>query len=216
MRFRRGFPEGRPLTGGWRDDPGWPDVDVVMPIRNEFEHLEAAIESVRAQEYPGRMRIFLGVGPSDDGTEALAERLAADADDLTVVANPSGTIPAGLNLAIDAGGAPVVVRVDGHSRLSDGYVRRAVETLRETGAANVGGRQVPMGSTPFENAVAAVTTSWVGTGGAGYRVGGATGPTDTVFLGVYDRWTLEDIGRYDETLLANEDYELNIRLRQAG
>ena len=43
-----------------------------MPIRNEADHLATAIASVRAQDYPGSMRIILGVGPSTDGTEALA------------------------------------------------------------------------------------------------------------------------------------------------
>jgi len=212
----RGFPEGRPLNGGWRDDPAWPDVDVVMPIRNEFDHLEAAIESVRAQEYPGRLRFFLGVGPSDDDTEALAAKLADGSDDLVVVDNPSGKTPSALNVAIRAGSAPVVVRVDGHSVLSDGYVTRAVETLRSTGAANVGGRQVPQPETPFEEAVAAATTSWLGTGGATYRVGGEAGPVDTVYLGVFDRAAIEAVGLFDERLIRNQDYELNIRLRKNG
>jgi len=212
----RRFPEGRPLTGGWRDDPAWPDVDVVMPIRNEFDHLEAAIESVRAQEYPGRLRILLGVGPSDDNTEALAAKLADEADDLVVVDNPSGKTPSALNVAIRAGSSPVVVRVDGHSVLSDGYIAHAVETLRSTGAANVGGRQVPQPETPFEEAVAAATTSWLGTGGATYRVGGEPGPVDTVYLGVFDRAAIEAVELFDERLIRNQDYELNIRLRLAG
>jgi len=207
---------GQPFIGGWRDDPSWPDVDVVMPIRNEFDHLEAAIESVRAQEYPGRLRIFLGVGPSDDDTEALAAKLADGSDDLVVVDNPSGKTPSALNVAIRAGSAPVVVRVDGHSVLSDGYVTRAVETLRSTGAANVGGRQVPQPETPFEEAVAAATTSWLGTGGATYRVGGEAGPVDTVYLGVFDREAIEAVGLFDERLIRNQDYELNIRLRKNG
>ena len=185
-----------------------------MPIRNEAEHLPAAVAAVRSQEYPGAMRIFLGVGPSTDGTEAVAESLAGD--DLVVVPNPSGTTPAGLNVAIQAGSAPVVVRVDGHSELSPGYVRRAVETMRSTGAVNVGGRQVPVPTTPFEEAVAAATTSWLGTGGASYRVGGEPGPVDTVFLGVFDRAAIEAVGLFDERLIRNQDYELNIRLRQAG
>jgi len=165
-----------------------------MPIRNEAEHLPAAVAAVRSQEYPGAMRIFLGVGPSTDGTEAVAESLAGD--DLVVVPNPSGTTPAGLNAAIRAGSAPVVVRVDGHSELSPGYVRRAVETMRSTGAVNVGGRQVPVPTTPFEEAVAAATTSWLGTGGASYRIGGEPGPVDTVFLGVFDRTAIEAAGLF--------------------
>jgi succinoglycan biosynthesis protein ExoA len=197
-------------------DDGWPDVDVVMPVRDEATHLAAAVAAVRSQDYPGRIRIFLGVGPSDDGTEGVAAGLAADHDNLTVVANPSGTTPTALNVAIRAGAAPVVVRVDGHSELSAGYIRRAVETMRRTGAVNVGGLQVPVATTPFEEAVAAATTSWLGTGGASYRVGGEEGPVDTVFLGVFDRSAIEEVGLFDERLIRNQDYELNIRLRTAG
>jgi GT2 family glycosyltransferase len=194
----------------------WPEVDVVMPIRNEAEHLAAAVAAVRSQDYPGTVRIFLGVGPSEDGTEAVANGLAASGDDLVVVDNPSGVTPAALNAAIRAGAAPVVVRVDGHSELSEGYIRRAVETMRRTGAANVGGLQVPVPTSPFEEAVAAATTSWLGTGGASYRVGGEEGPVDTVYLGVFDRSAIEAVGLFDERLIRNQDYELNIRLRKAG
>jgi glycosyltransferase involved in cell wall biosynthesis len=200
----------------WRSDTAWPDVDVVMPIRNEAGHLETAIDSVRRQRYAGEMRIILGVGPSSDGTEDLAERLAAGSDDLAVVANPSGRTPSALNAAIRAGSAPVVVRVDGHSQLSPDYIRRAVEILRETGAANVGGIQRPEPTTPFEQSVADATTSLVGTGGASYRVGSHGGPVDTVYLGVFDRNTIEAVGLFDESLIRNQDYELNIRLRAAG
>ena len=194
----------------------WPDVDVVMPIRNEADHLAAAIAAVRSQEYPGTVRVFLGVGPSDDGTDRVAAELASTGDDIVVVDNPTGLTPTALNVAIRAGSAPIVVRVDGHSELSDGYIRRAVEIRQRTGAVNVGGLQVPIATTPFEEAVAAATTSWLGTGGASYRVGGQAGPVDTVFLGVFDRAAIESVGLFDERLIRNQDYELNIRLRKAG
>ena len=200
----------------WRNDPAWPDVDVVMPIRNEADHLAMAIASVRAQDYPGSMRIILGVGPSTDGTEALAESMAASSVDLEVVPNPSGKTPSALNAAIRSGSAPVIVRVDGHSELSAGYIRRAVEVLRETGAVNVGGIQRPEPTTPFEQAVADATTSLLGTGGASYRVGSTARAVDTVYLGVFDRTAIEAVGLFDETLVRNQDYELNIRLRDAG
>ena len=110
----------------------------------------------------------------------------------------------------------MIVRVDGHSHLSAGYIARAVETMRRTGAVNVGGLQVPVATTPFEQAVADATTSWLGTGGPSYRVGGVAGPVDTVFLGVFDREAIEGVGLFDERLVRNQDYELNIRLREAG
>ncbi|MEM9038648.1 MAG: glycosyltransferase family 2 protein [Actinomycetota bacterium] len=199
-----------------RTSPAWPDVDVVMPIRDEADHLIDAVESVDRQNYPGRMTIILGVGPSTDATEDLAADLAASRHDLVVVPNPSGRTPSGLNQAIMAGDAPIVVRVDGHSQLSPGYIERAVRVLQRTGAANVGGSQVPTATTPFEEAVASATSSWMGTGGAAYRIGTEAGPTDTVYLGVFDRHAVESVGLFDERLVRNQDYELNIRLRAAG
>lgn len=187
-----------------------------MPIRNEAAHLGRAVASVLEQEYPLPFDVCLAVAPSDDGTERVAAELADANDRVTVVPNPAGVTPAGLNAAIAATDGEVVVRVDGHAALSPGYIRRAVETLRRTGAVNVGGRQVPQPETAFEEAVAAATTSPLGTGGARYRVGGEEGPVDTVYLGVFDRAAGDAVGWFDETLIRNQDYELNIRLRAAG
>ena len=114
--------------------------------------------------------------PSTDGTEAVAAELAAEHDDVIVVANPAGTTPAGLNAAIRATAGDVVVRVDGHAELSPGYIRRAVETLRRTGAANVGGVQRAAGTTPFEEAVADAMTSPFGTGDADVPLRRRRGP----------------------------------------
>lgn len=205
-----------PPTSTWHDDPAWPPVDIVIPVRNEAADLADSVAAVLDQEYPGTLRVCIAVAPSSDGTEMIAATLAEGDDRITVVANPAGVTPAGLNAAIRAGEAPVVVRVDGHSALSPGYIGRAVETLRRTGAANVGGMQVPDARTPFERAVAAATTSRLGTGGATYRTGGAEGPVDTVYLGVFDRAAIESVGLFDERLIRNQDYELNIRLRAAG
>lgn len=197
------------------DEVGWPGVSVVMPVRDEAPDLGDAVSAVLAQDYPGRLDVCLAIAPSSDGTERVAAELADD-DRVTVVENPSGLTPAGLNAAISATNGAVVVRVDGHSELSPGYVRRAVETLRRTSAVNVGGIQRAVGRTPFEEAVAAAMTSRFGVGDAKFHYGGEEGPTDTVYLGVFRRDALEVVGAFDETLVRNQDYELNWRLREAG
>ena len=130
--------------------------------------------------------------------------------------NIAGVTPAGLNAAISASGGEVVLRVDGHVKLCDGYISRAVETMVRTGAVNVGGRQLAVGVTGFERAVAAVMMSVVGSGGAEYRVGESEKAVDTVFLGVFDRRAGDEVGWFDESLIRNQDYELNIRLRASG
>ena len=49
-----------------------------------------------------------------------------------------------------------------------------------------------------------------------YRLGGAEGPVDTVFLGAFRRDALEAAGGFDPAFVRNQDYELNWRLRARG
>lgn len=196
--------------------PPWPTVSVVLPVRNGAAHLAAAVDAVLAQDYPGALEVVVAVGPSDDDTAGVARRVAAGHRRVTVVDNPSGVTPAGLNRATAAATGSVVARVDAHAELTPGYLRRAVELLAETGAGNVGGIQRAVGTGAFQRAVAAAMTSPYGTGDARFHYGGPPGPTDTVYLGVFRRAALDEVGGFDETLVRNQDYELNHRLRGAG
>ena len=72
----------------------------------------------------------------------IAVDLAMDNPHVRVVDNPTGTTPDGLNLAIAASRHPVVVRVDAHGELGEGYLETAVALLHQTDAANVGGRMI--------------------------------------------------------------------------
>ena len=177
---------------------GAPDVAVVLPARDEGPTLAAAVRSVLAQEVPAGLEVCVAVGPSGDDTRSVADDLAAADPRVTVVDNPAGVTPAGLNAAIRATSAPVVVRVDGHAELPAGYVTRAVETLERTGAVNVGGIQDPRGTTAFEVAVGRAMASRLGAGDARFHYGGPEGAVDTVYLGVFRRESIEAVGLFDE------------------
>ncbi len=191
-------------------------VSVIMPIRNEERHLEDAVRHVLAQDYPGGLEVVLAVGPSRDATARIAQRLAAADPRVTEVPNPTGHRPSASNLAIKASRYPIVARVDGHALLPPGYLDLAVRTLQETGADNVGGIMAAEGVTPFEQAVAWAMTSPAGVGSARFHTGGRAGPVDSVYLGVYRRTALEQVGGYDESFLIAEDWELNHRIRRGG
>jgi glycosyltransferase involved in cell wall biosynthesis len=191
-------------------------VSVVTPVLNEERHLEHVVRAIFAQDYPGPLDVCLALGPSTDATNDVAAQLQRNEPHLRTVANPTGKTPAALNAAIRATSGEIVVRVDGHSVLSPGYITRAVETLQRTGAANVGGVQKAVGTTPFEEAVATAMASPFSMGGARFHIGGDEGPVDTVYLGVFRRDAIEQVGLFDESLIRNQDYELNIRLRAAG
>ena len=203
-------------AGGSPPAPEVPDVAVVIPVRNGESTLADAVASVLAQELDVTLEVCIAVGPSDDRTREVADGLA-DADcRVSVVDNPAGVTPAGLNAAIRATSAPVVARVDGHAVLPAGYLARAVAVLDQTGAVNVGGVQEPRGQTPFEEAVGRAMASRFGSGDARFHHGGPEGAVDTVYLGVFQRTALEGVGLFDEALVRNQDYELNWRLREAG
>ena len=191
-------------------------VSFVMPVLNERAYLEHAVRSVLAQELTVPAELVLALGPSTDGTTALAQRLAADDERIRLVENPAAHIPVGLNAAIRASRYATIVRVDAHSELSPGYAARALETLRRTGAANVGGVMHADGRTPFQRAVARLYNSPVGLGGGAYHGGTHEGEAESAYLGVMRREVLEEVGLFDESIRRGEDWELNLRIRQAG
>ena len=193
-----------------------PAVSLVMPVRNEERHLDEAVRAVLSQDYPGELELVLAVGPSHDKTEEISERIAAADSRVTVVPNPSGRIPNAVNAAIKASRYSVVARVDGHCLLPPGYLCSAVRALEETGADNVGGIMAAVGVTPFEQAVAWAMTSPFGVGAAPNHTGGQAGSADTVYLGVYRRAAIEQVGGYDEAYQVAEDWEMNHRIRRAG
>jgi succinoglycan biosynthesis protein ExoA len=190
-----------------------PSVSVIVPARNAQSTIAAAIDSIMAQDYDGGIQVVVADGSTDGATRVV---LADYGDRIEVVANPSGRTPDALNAAIAASSGEVIVRCDAHAALPPDYIRRAVETLAATGAANVGGIQDAVGSTLWERAVAVAQSTPLGVGDARYRLGGEPGPVDTVYLGVFDRTWLDRVGGFDPRFHRNQDYELNWRIRQAG
>jgi succinoglycan biosynthesis protein ExoA len=197
-------------------DDTHPGVSYVMPVLNEVSHVRAAVDSLLAQDYDGPFEITLALGPSIDGTTELVEELSAADSRIRIVDNEIGSTPSGLNIAIRASVYPIVIRVDAHSILPPDYARIAVETILATGADNVGGLMDAQGVTPFEKAVACAYGSRVGLGGTPLHIGGQEGPAETVYLGVFQRQRLFDVGLFDEEIKRGQDWELNRRLRAAG
>jgi succinoglycan biosynthesis protein ExoA len=193
-----------------------PAVAVVMPVLDEENYLEAAVLAILSQDYEGLIQVVLALGPSTDRTNEVAARIIAGDSRVSSVQNPTGRTPEGLNAALAATTQEIVVRVDAHSELSDGYIRLAVETLQRTGADNVGGIMGARGVTKFEKAVAAAMTSPLGVGSASFHTGGSEGPAETVYLGVFKRSALERVGGYDPAFTRAQDWEMNYRIRSSG
>lgn len=191
-------------------------ISVIFAVKNEARHLRAAVGAVQAQAGATISDIAIAIAPSDDDTVAIATDLAATDPRIRIIDNPDSWVSHGLNRAIAATTGDIVVRVDGHCELAPDYVATAAATMARTGASVVGGIQRAIGTTPTQRAIAAAMTSPLGVGDAKFHYGGQEGPTDTVFLGVFRRDALEAVGGFNESLLRNQDYDLNWRIRQSG
>jgi len=193
-----------------------PKISVILPVLNEAKYLEEAVNAILDQNFAGDLEIILAVGPSQDGTEKIAQALVKKDSRIVVVANPSGRTAAGLNSALAQTRYSIIVRVDGHSKIPNNYLSLVYEILKESGAVNVGGIMAAQGQSIFENSVARAMTSSLGVGASRFHTGGGAGPVDTVYLGAFRKQALLAVGGFDERFTRAQDWELNFRLRASG
>jgi succinoglycan biosynthesis protein ExoA len=198
-----------------------PDVSVIIPCRNEAETITLLLEALYTQSYPReRMEVVISDGMSEDlSRQKIAEYQTLHPDlIIKVVDNPKRVIPAALNRAIEASSGEFIIRLDAHSIPRNDYIERSVKGLKENLAENIGGVWdiAPQKDTPIAKAIAASAAHPLAVGGAKYRFADQPEYVETVPFGAWKRTTLQMLGGYDETLLTNEDYELNTRLTQQG
>jgi glycosyltransferase involved in cell wall biosynthesis len=197
------------------------EVSILIPCRNESATIRRALAGLLAQSIKlASMEVVLADGMSTDGTRDIVEAFRLEHPELSLrlIDNIDRTIPSALNRAIAASQGDVIIRLDAHAVPAPDYIERCLAVLRETNAANVGGPWEirPSRPGPVGRAIAEAGSHPLGAGDARYRTGGRAGPVETVPFGAFPRAWLERVGGYDETLLTNEDYELNLRLRRAG
>jgi glycosyltransferase involved in cell wall biosynthesis len=186
-----------------------------MPVRNEEAFIARSLGAVLNQTYPAElMEIMVADGESDDRTREIIASLPG-AERVQLIVNARLNQAAGLNEAIRQARGEIIVRVDGHTIIAPDYLHYCVATLRETGAENVGGPMRPVGVTLMGKAIAWATQSPFAVPSA-FHVSQKGQYTDTVYMGAWPRQVLERVGRFDERLCPNEDYELNYRIRKSG
>ena len=198
-----------------------PLVSVIIPCRNEEKTIHYVLEALYQQSFPFEdMEVVIADGLSEDNTRFAIQAFQEAHPRLKVrlVDNPKRIIPAGLNTAIKAAQGEIIVRMDAHSLPEPDYVQRSVDAIQSGIAENVGGVwniQAPNESW-IARSIAAAAGNPLAVGDALYRFTDKAAYVDTVPYGAYKSSLFDEIGLFDETLLANEDYEVNTRIRQAG
>ncbi len=220
-----------------------PAVTVLVPMRNEEQHIRRCLAHVVDQDLAGAiidadmgsdmgsdthgsitaadLEIIVVDGNSIDGSAQAAKDFLAENHDgpWSVLDNASGTTPANLNLGLVAARAPLLCRVDARSLIPRNYVRNCISVLEQNPQVKVtGGRQLAIA--PSDSLIGAgigrALNNRFTMGMSRYRRGAGSGPTDTVYLGAFRTEELRAAGGWNEDFATNQDFELNRRMSRLG
>ena len=196
-------------------------VSVVIPCYNEEKNIPLLLDALDSQNYPhDLMEIVIVDGKSSDRSLDVITQTAIKFPDLKirVLENPQRIIPAALNIGMRSAKGEIIVRMDAHSIPDMNYIRYCVENLEKNIASNVGGKWIIIPGSPslISQCIAKAASHPFGVGDAKYRYSDKPGYVDTVPYGSFYKKLLDEVGYFNEELLANEDYEFNARIRKAG
>jgi cellulose synthase/poly-beta-1,6-N-acetylglucosamine synthase-like glycosyltransferase len=200
-----------------RTSDNLPRVSVIIPMRNEEEHIAQCLQSVVNQEYPeDLMEVLVVDGMSQDSSREIVSDITKRYQFVTLLHNPKQVKAAALNKGIAESSGQLILPVDAHCFIDRDYVSECVNALQQTDAANVGGVVFPIGASFVQQAIGLGMSSFFGIGSGRFhdRENGLF--VDTVSFGAYRREVFEKIGLYDEEAHYGEDDELNLRLIKTG
>jgi succinoglycan biosynthesis protein ExoA len=198
-----------------------PKVSIIVPCYNEQSTIFSMLKAFHLQTFPrAEMEVVIADGMSTDGTRAAINAFQREFPDLEVrvVDNTNRFIPAGVNRAIEASRGEIIVRFDGHSQPYPDYVANCIAAHLAGLGDNVGGvwEIRPSAETWMAESIAVAAAHPLGVGDALYRHTRHAAEVDTVPFGSFRRTLIERVGYFDESLLTNEDYEFNARIRKHG
>jgi len=198
-----------------------PSVTVIVPVRNEEQHISSTLDQLLDQRQEGiAVEVLVMDGRSTDNTREIVAGYEQRYSHVRLVDNPGLLSSSARNLAIDQSQGDYLVVIDGHCEIpSCTYLQDLVGAFQRT-QADCLGRPQPLDvsrATTLQKAIAAARSSPLGHHPASYIYSAQEleVPAGSVAV-AYRRNVFDRVGKFDPNFDACEDYELNHRVDQAG
>ena len=195
-------------------------ISIIVPCRNEEKFIVPFLNNVFSQKLSHGYccEVLIADGMSTDRTrELIAEyRISHPNRKIILIENKNKIVSTGLNLAITGASGEIIVRMDVHTEYDETYILTCVNVLLASKADNVGGPWRAYGKNFVQRGIAAAFQSPVSCGGARSHDLNYRGAADSVYLGCWHKQKLIELEMFDETLVRNQDDELNYRIIKNG
>jgi glycosyltransferase involved in cell wall biosynthesis len=194
-----------------------PLVTAVVATYNEEKYIGKCLQDLLTQtKIDGDVEIFVVDGGSRDHTLEVVRSFPEFGRKIRLLPNPKQLQTFAWNIGLRAATGKYITLISAHTEYSEDYFETCIKALERTGAANVGGVQVPVGKGNLGKVIAWSMQSPFAIGNARFRYAPNEEFVNDVFTTFLEKAVLEAIGGYDEAFPVNEDGELNYRLRKAG
>lgn len=193
-------------------------VVVAIPCRNELDYIEACVRSILENQI-AHEQLYIAVvdGMSTDGTRDKILELSKKHTCVHLIDNPAKITPVAMNLGIEAADSEYVMIMGAHSTIEPDYIAKCISLLAENTALGGAGGTIENSYFDAKSALIGMAmSSSFGVGNAHFRTGNFEGEVDTIGTPVYRRSVLIRTGLFDESLVRNQDDELNHRIRKVG
>ena len=188
---------------------------------NEEAFLPNLLNDMKSQKYPHELiEIVLIDSCSEDNTKKIMMEFKEDNSDfysVQILDNPKKIQAAGWNVAIKNFTGDVLVRIDGHTKVTPQFSQRVMDNIQD-GEMVVGGIRpcIIEENTVWSDILLQTENSLFGSSINSSRRGTEKSYVKTMFHAAYRREVFEKVGLFNEKLLRTEDNEFHYRIRKAG
>ncbi len=193
------------------------EVSIIMPTLNEENYLQKSLTNIFKNDFDfSKVEVIIVDGGSKDSTRSIISKYENKLN-IKFIERKGCTVYEALNIGLENSSGKYFLRVDARSLLPENYIQKCIKHLENKQIKCVGGQQIQFGVNDKSEAIADVTNSFIGTGGAKFRTSRKSGFVDSVYLGVYETSFLKNIGGFEQSSkYVSEDSFINFTIRNKG